>query len=330
LTYKASIIIPAHNEQSNISNCLGAVLRTKEEIEIIVVNDASTDQTPEILTQFDVKVINLESNQGVSAARNAGARVASSDLLIFIDSDVVVSEGSIERMVHHMDKHRDLSAIGGVPTLPENYKSELNFETIRSIWRYEKIRKNFISHCSCFQSQFGAIRKHTFIRIGQFDETYKKPGGEEYDLGHRLLNAQLNNRIYLDCTFFCLEMNTFNRCIDLIYKMKNFFAITKKSRSLQTEGTYGTKRDLLSCIFTFLILITLPVSILNQSIALILLTLGLLAHLVQEASLVIFTLKRQRYTLALTIIPSTILINLSLGLGLIYGLYQYLLKKKSN
>ena len=95
---KLSIIIPAYNEEDAIRDIVNKCLSEKrniinetsvEEVEIIVVNDGSTDKTAEIVKRYarEVKLITFEKNRGYGAALKAGFEKASGDLVSFLDAD---------------------------------------------------------------------------------------------------------------------------------------------------------------------------------------------------------------------------------------------------
>ena len=89
---KISVIIPVYNTESYLSRCLDSVLsNTYENLEVICVNDGSTDNSINILDNYkfsDERVIVInQKNSGVSAARNAGLNVATGEYIAFIDSD---------------------------------------------------------------------------------------------------------------------------------------------------------------------------------------------------------------------------------------------------
>ena len=88
---KISVVIPCYNVGNYIEKCLESVLsQTFSELQVIVVNDGSTDDTAEVIERFTsdsrVKYI-AQANAGVSAARNAGLEAATGGLLAFVDSD---------------------------------------------------------------------------------------------------------------------------------------------------------------------------------------------------------------------------------------------------
>jgi len=93
-----SFIIPAYNEQEVLGRTLAAITqvagRLTEGVEVIVVDDASTDRTADIARAHGAQVIPVRHRQ-ISATRNAGARAAQGEWLVFVDADTVVSEALV-------------------------------------------------------------------------------------------------------------------------------------------------------------------------------------------------------------------------------------------
>lgn len=106
---KVSIIIPIYNSENHLDKCVGSAVRqTYSDIEIILVNDGSTDGSEKLCHSYEekdprIKLINQE-NAGVSAARNAGLDIASGDLITFIDSDDHVESDYVSYLVDLMNK----------------------------------------------------------------------------------------------------------------------------------------------------------------------------------------------------------------------------------
>lgn len=97
-----SFIVPAYNEEVMLGGTL-RVLATSarglgEPFELIVVDDASTDATPEIARAHGATVVRVDRHQ-IAAVRNAGARAARGDLLVFVDADTLVPPATLERML---------------------------------------------------------------------------------------------------------------------------------------------------------------------------------------------------------------------------------------
>ncbi len=100
---KFSVIVPAYNGEKYIEETLDCLLsQTEQDIEVIVVNDGSTDSTGDIITRYaekDSRVVPVhQANAGVSAARNNGIECARGEYIIFIDSDDLLSNDAFERL----------------------------------------------------------------------------------------------------------------------------------------------------------------------------------------------------------------------------------------
>ena len=102
--YLVSIIVPAYNVDKYIEKCLSSILnQTYTNIEVIVVDDGSTDQTGKLLdslSQHDSRVQAIHKrNAGVSAARNSGIEISTGDYLVFVDADDYIAKDYIEYML---------------------------------------------------------------------------------------------------------------------------------------------------------------------------------------------------------------------------------------
>src|SRR3989344_1360477 len=96
---KISIIIPTYNDKDNLEKCLSAILNSSyKPYEVIVIDDASTDNSNEVVDKFGYKYIRLEKNSGQATARNAGVKIAKGDILFFIDSDVGIRKDTIAKV----------------------------------------------------------------------------------------------------------------------------------------------------------------------------------------------------------------------------------------
>lgn len=97
---RVSIIVPAYNCENYIKQCVDSLLaQTYSNVEIIVVNDGSTDNTWELLSEYSDRVrLENQDNMGVCAARNKGLEMSTGDYLIFVDSDDFVRPDYIEKM----------------------------------------------------------------------------------------------------------------------------------------------------------------------------------------------------------------------------------------
>jgi glycosyltransferase involved in cell wall biosynthesis len=117
---RISVIIPAHNEAALIGRVVSAVLAQKPadaDLEVLVVDDGSTDETPAVARAAGARVVPLAGVQGnPAAARNRGAAAATGELLVFLDADCLPAEGWLAALLGAHD--RGAAAVGGALDLP--------------------------------------------------------------------------------------------------------------------------------------------------------------------------------------------------------------------
>lgn len=142
---KVSIIIPVYNSEQYLRECLDSVIaQSLKEIEIICVDDGSTDNCPQILEEYankDFRIMVLhEKNSGSAAARKKGISLASGEYVGFVDSDDWIDQEMYEKLYSY-------AVEGGVEFVSSGYIKEGNYTTIQydnveeGIYRKEEIHK---------------------------------------------------------------------------------------------------------------------------------------------------------------------------------------------
>ena len=121
---RVSVIIPAYNAANFIRETVDSALaQTHRDLEVIVVNDGSTDDTLSRLQQYGSRIQVLDlTNGGVARARNAGVKLATGSWIAFLDADDLWRPEKIERQLHHSDaplRYTDRLNIGARGDLPE-------------------------------------------------------------------------------------------------------------------------------------------------------------------------------------------------------------------
>lgn len=110
-----SVVIPTYNRAKRVQRAIQSVLnQTYDNIEVLVVDDASTDNTPKVVNRIEderVQYIRLEENQGASAARNIGIEAASGDYVGFLDSDDVWEPSKLEQQIEVAARHLEANVI---------------------------------------------------------------------------------------------------------------------------------------------------------------------------------------------------------------------------
>ncbi|WP_395057847.1 glycosyltransferase family 2 protein, partial [Flavobacterium sp.] len=172
-----SIIIPLYNKENHIENTLKSVLNQSFiDFEIIVVNDGSTDNSEQIVFQFNDNRIHYfyKKNEGVSIARNFGIEQAKSNLICFLDADDFWYENFLETMYRYIKK------------LPEYkvFSSAIEIETSKTIFpaQYSIKRNNDFEIINFFEASekesviwtsSTVFHKSVFTKTGMFDPNIK-------------------------------------------------------------------------------------------------------------------------------------------------------------
>lgn len=124
---KVSVIIPVYNSEKYLRRCLDSVVsQTLKDLEIICVDDGSTDESAQILKAYSerderITIINLE-NSGVSAARNAGLKIARGKYIGFVDSDDWIDPDFFQKLYSAAEKHKADAACTGIKRCYESGK----------------------------------------------------------------------------------------------------------------------------------------------------------------------------------------------------------------
>lgn len=159
-----SVIIPVYNGEKYVKSCLENVLnQTCKSLEIIVVNDGSTDNSAQIAKSFPVHLINLEKNQGLSAARNTGMDAANGRYIHFIDVDDAINNQFYEELAAAIVETGADIACAGMMNEKRYYKSM--FFKKRKVYEgtYEKLKVTYVGKLGyvwryLFELEF--LRKH--------------------------------------------------------------------------------------------------------------------------------------------------------------------------
>jgi mycofactocin system glycosyltransferase len=186
-----SVIIPVHNRPEEINACLeslGQLAYPSEKLEIIVVDDASTDHTPDVIKKFNVHLIVLEENKKAPFCRNLAAQKAKGDILAFIDSDCTADPLWLSELIPAF-KDSSIGVVGG--------RVDSFFHT-SLLDRYEQVKSSLMMGSHAKRSRENErffyvpscnllVKRDLFLDIGGFKEELVV--GEDVDLCWRLQDA---------------------------------------------------------------------------------------------------------------------------------------------
>jgi glycosyltransferase involved in cell wall biosynthesis len=194
-----SIVIPAYNSSSTIDGLLHSISLSKsvdfDSIEVIVVDDKSTDDTLEKSGKFlnsrknkikKSKIIRLKTNGGPARARNIGVKYAKGEIILFLDSDVQVYNNTLFEIIRSFKDDYDLFAITGVwDKKQKTHKFFPKYKALRD-WSYWINERDPNHYYYLFSTRIAAIKKDLFLRLGGFNTTYKAALVEDMELTYRI------------------------------------------------------------------------------------------------------------------------------------------------
>ncbi|MCX6714779.1 MAG: glycosyltransferase family A protein [Candidatus Uhrbacteria bacterium] len=171
-----SVIIPVYNGERHISHALESVFAQQyPNLEVIVMNDGSTDNTAQILKTYTDRIrVITQANQGQSAARNTGIKHAKGTILGFLDADDLWTHHHIQSLLPHLLQNEPYDTARG---FSQFFRSVENKRT--------EITKKFFALELLGSALF---RTSVFDRVGLFDETMRQ--GEDLDWRMRFEEAR--------------------------------------------------------------------------------------------------------------------------------------------
>jgi len=188
---KVSIIIPAYNQSHYLGEAIQSVLdQSYTELEIFVVDDGSTDDTPQVAQSFGDRRIHYlyQENRGLSAARNTGIRNSNGEYLSFLDSDDKFLPDKLAILVDELESHPEICLAAGQAILIDENGQSIGKPFDKPI--PSDLRKLLIGNPLHVGSVI--LRRDCQERVGYFDEGLRSY--EDWDMWLRLAKAGFQMR----------------------------------------------------------------------------------------------------------------------------------------
>ena len=174
---KVSIIIPCYNQGKYVAEAINSALRqTFKDIEIVCVNDGSTDNSVEIIKSFENKYknfifLNNEENRGVIYSRNFAIKNCNGTYILPLDADDIIEPTYVEKAVKILDNNPNIGIV---------YCKAKIFGNYDKYWNLKPFNKSDILYENCIFCS-ALFRKSDFLKFGGYNNNMKY-GCEDYDL----------------------------------------------------------------------------------------------------------------------------------------------------
>ena len=233
-----SVIVPVYNMGRYLTDAVASIeAQGFDCVEIVVVDDGSTDETPEVIVSLGDRVVAAhQPNRGPAAARNVGIDMASGELLAFLDADDLWPAGKIARQLERLEREPELDVVLGriqYVALDGGEVPEIEFEDLDA---------KTLTHVHLGS---GLYRRRAFELIGTFDESLQF--SEDVDWFLRAREAQLRVAILPEITLV-YRFHDANMSRQLDMRDARMLGVLKKSldrrRSAGIEGDLVTWRAL--------------------------------------------------------------------------------------
>jgi glycosyltransferase involved in cell wall biosynthesis len=183
-----SVVIPTYNHAAFLNKALQSVVdQTYKNLEILVVNNFSTDDTEAIVSSFsdkNISLFNFRNNGIIAAARNHGIQHATGEFIAFLDSDDVWYPTKIEECIHALKSGADIACHGEFWVMPNGHRREVMYGPEKNA-TYKKL----LHRGNCISTSTVVVQKSILQEINGFSEREDFVTTEDYDCWMRIAQA---------------------------------------------------------------------------------------------------------------------------------------------
>lgn len=330
---KVAIIIPVYNDGNYLSVCLDAVIPPARDYgwEILVVDDASTDDSPLIAEGKGARVIRSEVNRGVAASRNLGAASTKAEILVFVDADVQVQPGTLEAMVGELKKRPEVDAVGAYPIIGDlSGHWSAHFVGIQTACEFTWKKGEQARPFSSLQSECGAIRRRVFEAVSGFDERYTGVGMEEFRIAHEMTRLGYTNLLIRSANYLHYYKTLSGRAAVLVHRTARWVPLLLGRAKFESQGTQGTPEKALSCLLTGLMILTCILGLFFSPVYFLMFSLLAVIQIICERRLFQAALRGYGWAMALYSWPALQWLHLAIGIGFLWGVLRALNSRLSS
>jgi cellulose synthase/poly-beta-1,6-N-acetylglucosamine synthase-like glycosyltransferase len=211
-----SIIIPTFNGASRIGNCLDALLNQipARNIEILVVNDGSTDNTAEVVGRYPGVRLITQANAGPAAARNSGVLEAQGTTILFTDDDCVPMSDWVSAMLGAFENPEVVGAKGVYRTRQKSLTAR--FVQIEYEDKYRLMAR--LADIDFIDTYSAAFRRDRFLDMAGYDTSFRLACAEDVELSYRMSVRGWKMKFVPNAIVYHTHPDTFSKYLKKKYK----------------------------------------------------------------------------------------------------------------
>lgn len=228
-----SVIIPVYNGERYLGESIESILaQDRRPIEVIVVNDGSTDNTETIARRYADHIIYIrQENRGPAASRNRGLQMSHGDIIGFLDADDLWSENKLSVQLARLAEDRSVEIVVGL-SQPMRLRTETEGKAMFEKW--------YDPFCALLLSA-ALFRNSVFEKVGLFDETLQY--GEDTDWFMRVRERGISMAIIQEVSLYYRRHES-NMTLDSTARNRFFVKALKKSLDRRRKEGQGSVSSL--------------------------------------------------------------------------------------
>lgn len=245
---KVSVVVPNYNSSKTIAKTIVSLKNQSfKDFNVTIVDDGSRDNSVSIIKELikdkkNFRLVELPENHGASNARNVGAGKSKGKIILFTDSDVVLKEDTVQKVVEFFKKNPDADAVVGLPDKKSSFHN-LSSEHFNLRVHYNYI--NLPERINILYTSICAVKRKAFEKVKGFNT--KMRSEEDPELGFRLTkagykiisNKELSVFHYKGISFLGLLKNDFKRSASRVKLMLR----EKMAKDIKNKGFISTPKN---------------------------------------------------------------------------------------
>lgn len=199
-----SVIVPCYNNEKDIGDCIDSLKnQTYKNIELIVVDDHSSDNSVQVVKKLGVKLVINQENIGVGRSRNVGIKNSKGEIIVQTDADAFYPPDYIEKLIEPLNLGYDGSIAGKMLSYPSK-------SIVYPFWKYRRLASWGLKMKN-MRERIGAWCFYRYVvnKIGYYDESLNL--GTDVEYYYRMVKNNFRSKWIPDCVWYHKDPNSISK-----------------------------------------------------------------------------------------------------------------------